>query len=125
MNYEKQKLNDVLVSDASDEDKKEAQDRYNNNVDQLSEQAYEMYYSTLITVGIPGDVPVMTELDIIPKVAESTSRTQGVYGITSVTDNISTKGIYNSEFKVIRLRNIGETVTPQEKEDIITTSTNN
>lgn len=125
LNYEKQKLNDVLVSDASDEDKKEAQDRYNNNVDQLSEQAYEMYYSTLITVGIPGDVPVMTELDIIPKVAESTSRTQGVYGITSVTDNISTKGIYNSEFKVIRLRNIGETVTPQEKEDIITTSTNN
>jgi hypothetical protein len=120
LNYEKRKLENIMSSNASDEDKKIAQDNYNSQVDQLSDQAYEMYYSTLITVGIPGDLPVLTEMDIIPKIAESVSRTQGVYGVTSITDNISTKGVYNSEFKVIRLRNIGETVIPQEKEDVIT-----
>ena len=122
LNYEKRKLDKLLSSDSSDEDKKEAQDKYISNVDQLSEQAYEMYYSTLITTGIPGDLPVMTEMNIIPRIAESVSRTQGVYGLASITDTISTKGVFTSEFKVIRLRNIGETITPAKKENITTKS---
>lgn len=116
LNYQKRDLDRILTSDAGEEEKINAQKKFDDQVDSLSNQAYELYNSTLTTVGIPGDLPPCVEIDIIPKITESVSRTQGVYSTIAISDRISTKGLYTSTFKLFRLRNIGETVNLKDKE---------
>ena len=72
----------------------------------LSDQAFEMYNATLTILGIPCDPPLACEIQVIPRILESTSRTQGVYMINACTDNITTKGVFTSSLKLTRVRSL-------------------
>lgn len=66
----------------------------------------EMYDAELTIIGIPADLPVACEVRIKPRILSSVSRTAGIYRVISCTDRISSRGIFESNIKLLRLRAI-------------------
>ena len=106
INYENRMYEQKLKTATDNENKEEITKEYESKMGTLSDQAFEMYNATLTIVGIPADPPLASEVQIIPRILESTSRTQGVYMINGCTDNITTKGAYSSQLKVTRVRSL-------------------
>lgn len=107
----------LTLSAGVDKSKIEEQSEENNGVtetweDKVSRAAHEslleLYNSTMVTVGIPADVPIAAEVRIIPTVLESVSRTAGVYIFTGASDSISTNGVYTTTFKLFRIRGLND-----------------
>lgn len=81
---------------------KELEDQYSAKVREV-----EYFDAELTTVGIPADAPANMRLKIIPRVLESVpSRQAGLYIVKQSTDSISTNGIYETTFKLFRLRSL-------------------
>lgn len=68
----------------------------------IADEVFEMYDTTLTLVGIPADAPLGAIITVTPKILESTSRTAGKYMIKSCIDNISTNGIFTSQLNLLR-----------------------
>lgn len=80
-------------------------------------EAYEMYDAVLTTIGIPCDIPLCLEITIKPRILETISRTSGVYMLQECTDRISSNGLFTSEYKLLRVRAIGESPVNKAKAD--------
>lgn len=106
IDYTNRKLKQDLLTASNQEQKDLIQQEYDNKIGKLSDNAFEMYNAQLTIVGIPVDPPLACEVQIIPRILESTSRTQGIYMINGCTDNITTKGAYTTTLKVTRIREL-------------------
>lgn len=76
------------------------------DLDTINSSEYERYNATITLMGIPSDPPIDACIRVKPRVLESVSRTAGVYMITGSTDTISTKGIYESELNLFRMKGL-------------------
>lgn len=74
------------------------------NVKAFNEDVLEMYNAELELIGIPADPPMAAEIEIVPRVLETISRTAGIYVITGASDEISSTGIFKSTLKLFRVR---------------------
>ena len=106
IDYENRKFQNDLKTVSNDEDKQQIIAEHEQKMGKLSDQAFEMYNATLTILGIPCDPPLACEIQVIPRILESTSRTQGVYMINACTDNITTKGVFTSSLKLTRVRSL-------------------
>lgn len=68
----------------------------------------EMYDAELTIIGIPADLPIACEIRVKPRLLTSISRTAGVYRVTQCTDRISSKGIFESQIKLLRIKSLNE-----------------
>ncbi len=76
---------------------------------QKQEENWEYYESTLTLLGIPADPVINTEVKIVPRILEKTSRQSGIYIILGMTDKISNNGTYISELNLFRVDNLNNT----------------
>lgn len=77
---------------------------YENLATSFSEDVLEMYNAELELIGIPADPPMSAEIEIIPRILEQFSRTEGIYVITGASDEISNTGVFKSTLKLFRVR---------------------
>ena len=89
---------------------------------QKQEENWEYYESTLTLLGIPADPVINTEVKVVPRILEKTSRQSGIYIILGMTDKISNNGTYISELNLFRVDNLNNT---DRKLNNKTTSNNN
>lgn len=81
---------------------------YFEQLEENSNIVDEMYDAELTIIGIPADLPVACEIRIKPRLLASISRTAGVYRATGCVDRISSKGIFESSIKLLRIRSLSE-----------------
>lgn len=101
---------------ASDEFLEAVKNNYYRNA-----EVYEMYDAVLTTIGIPADIPLCAEFTIKPRILESDSRTAGIYMLQGCTDRISSNGLFISEIKLLRIRDIGAAPVSNKKAESKTT----
>lgn len=108
--------------------------KYGKIYDQLavsfSDDVVEMYNAELEILGIPADPPMSAEIQVIPRILESISRTAGIYAITGASDEISNTGIFRTTLKLFRLRSrdaqvVNTTNTNTQAQNNMLFSTNN
>ena len=67
-----------------------------------SSEVVEMYNAELELIGVPADPPFGAEVEVIPRILESFSRTSGVYIINGASDEINNNGVFKSKLKLVR-----------------------
>ena len=65
------------------------------------------YKATLLTMGIPEDIPITTRIKIVPLIYGIAHHSQGVYRIVRSTDTIDSGG-FTTSFDLIKVPNIAE-----------------
>ncbi len=65
------------------------------------------YKATLLTMGIPEDIPITTRIKIVPLIYGIAHHSQGVYRIVRSTDTIDSGG-FTTSFDLIKIPNIAE-----------------
>lgn len=84
----------------------EALQAYKDTIEKLNNKIFEMYDAELTIVGVPADLPIACEVTVKPVILESVSRTAGVYMTTGCTDTITSKGVFSSTLKLLRIRSL-------------------
>lgn len=95
-----------LDASISEEVRKEYRTKYAKVAFDMEDTFREMYNAEIELVGIPADPPLTAEIQVLPRILETESRTSGIYAITGASDKISTSGVFTSSLKLFRLRSI-------------------
>lgn len=101
-----------------------AVEAYEEKYNQMSSETNDYPSAKMSFIGIPCDIPIACEVQVIPRNLESESRLAGYYKVRGCTDTINESGLFTTQLELMRLRGINDSAYEKTTDDSLTNALN-